>query len=88
MPKGKRDYLCLVDNMLIIAGEDKGNKSEMAEADSDLIKKHVGSNIAMYGRLQYIILIGTAGPDMKVNAMSVTPGSILQEVFPAMEVRC
>ncbi len=74
--------------MLIIAGEDKGNKSEMAEADSDLIKKHVGSNIAMYGRLQYIILIGTAGPDMKVNAMSVTPGSILQEVFPAMEVRC
>jgi len=88
LPKGKRDYLCLVDNMLIIAGEDKGNKSEMAEADSDLIKKHVGSNIAMYGRLQYIILIGTAGPDMKVNAMSVTPGSILQEVFPAMEVRC
>ncbi len=35
----------------------------MAEADNDLIKKHLGSR-AMYGRLQYIILIGTAGPDL------------------------
>ncbi len=87
-PKGKRDYICLVDNMLIIAGEDKTSKTQMAEADNDLVKKHVGSNRAMYGRLQYIILIGTAGPDLKFNAMSVIPGSALQELFPAMEVRC
>jgi len=87
LPKGKRDYLCLVDNMLIIAGEDKPSKGQMAEADNDLIKKHVGSNRAMYGRLQYILLFGTAGPDLKLNAMSITPGSVLQELFPAMEVR-
>jgi len=73
-------------SMLVIAAEDKCNKSDMAEADNDLVKKHVGSNIAMYGRLGYIVLIGTAGSDMKVNAMTVTPGSSLQELFPAMEV--
>ena len=84
-PKGKRDYFCLVDNMLIIAGEDKPSK---IQADNDLIKKHVGSNRAMYGRLQYIILIGTAGPDLKFNVASVIPGTGLQELFPAMEVRC
>jgi len=88
LPKGKRDYICLVDNMLIIAGENKNSKGQMAEADNDLIKEHLGSNRAMYGRLQYIILIGTAGPDLKVNAMSITPGSVLQELFPATEVRC
>ncbi|KAL0033300.1 hypothetical protein WJX77_002388 [Trebouxia sp. C0004] len=85
-PKGKRDYICLVDNMLIIAGEDKTSKTQMAEADNDLIKKHVGSNRAMYGRLQYIVLIGTAGSDLKFNVMSVIPGTGLQELFPAMEV--
>ncbi|DBB01754.1 TPA: hypothetical protein ACH3X1_000374 [Trebouxia sp. C0004] len=85
-PKGKRDYICLVDNMLIIAGEDKTSKTQMAEADNDLIKKHVGSNRAMYGRLQYIVLVGTAGPDLKFNVTSVVPGSGLQELFPAMEV--
>lgn len=87
-PKGKRGYICLVDNMLIIAGEDKTSKTQMAEADNDLIKKHVGPNRAMYGRLQYIILVGTAGPDLKFNVTSVIPGSGLQELFPAMEVRC
>ena len=86
-PKGKRDYLCLVDNMLIIAGADKPSKGQMAEADYDLMRKHVGSNRAMHGRLQYIILIGTAGSDLKLNAMSISPGSALQELFPAMEVR-
>ncbi|KAL0020110.1 hypothetical protein WJX77_001370 [Trebouxia sp. C0004] len=44
LPKGKRDYICLVDNMLIIAGEDKPSK------------------------------------------VSITPGSVLQELFPALEV--
>ncbi|KAL3137961.1 hypothetical protein ABBQ38_005208 [Trebouxia sp. C0009 RCD-2024] len=85
-PQGKRDYICLVDNMLIIAGEDKTSKTQMAEADNDFIKKHVGSNRAMYGRLQYIVLVGTAGPDLKFNVTSVVPGSGLQELFPAMEV--
>ena len=88
LPEGKRDYICLVDNMLIIAGEDKTSKTHMGEADNDLVKKHVSSNRAMYGRLQYIILIGTAGRDLKFNAMSVIPGSGIQELFPAMEVRC
>ena len=87
LPKGKRDYLCLVDKMLIIAGEDKPSTSQMAEADNDLVKKHVGSNRAKYGRLQYILLFETAGPDLKLSAMSITPGSALQELFPAMEVR-
>ena len=87
LPKGKRDYICLVDKMLIIADEDKTSTTQMAEADNDLFKKHVGSNRAMYGRLQYIVLIGTAGPLLKLSAMSITPGSDLQEVFPAMEVR-
>ena len=86
-PKGKRDYICLVDNMLIIGGEDKPSKAQMAEADDDLIKKHVRSNRAMYGRLKYIILIATAGPLLKFNAMSIIPGSGLQELCPALEVR-
>ena len=85
--KGMRDYYCLVDNMLIIAGEAKENEDQMDEADNDLAKKHLASNRAMYGRLQYIILIGTAGRHLKLNAMSITPGSVLQEVLPAMEVR-
>ena len=72
--------------MLIIAGEDMTSKTQMA--DNDLIKKHVGSNRAMYGRLQYIVLIGTAGPDFKFNAMSVVLGGGVQELFPPMEVRC
>ena len=87
-PKGKRDYICLVDKMLIAAGTHKTSKTQMAEADNDLIKNHVGSNRAMYGRLQYIILIGTAGPDLEFNAMSTIPGGGLQALFPAMEVRC
>ena len=74
--------------MLVIAGVDKTSKTQMAEADNDLIKKHVSSNTAMYGRLKYVILIGTAGPELKFHAMSVIPGSGLQELFPAMEVRC
>ncbi len=85
--EGKRDYVCLVDNMLIIAGEDKPSEGQMDEADNDHVKKHFASNRAMYGRLQYIILIGTAGRYLKLNAMSITPGSVLQELFPAMEVR-
>ena len=32
-PKGKRDYICLVDNMRIIAGEDKTSKTQMAEVE-------------------------------------------------------
>ena len=83
--KGKRDS---VDNMLIIAGEDKTNEHKMVEADNDLVKKHVGSNRAMYGRPQYSVLIGTVEPDLKFNAMSIIPGSRLQKLFPAMEVRC
>ena len=74
--------------MLIIAGEDMTSKTQTAEADNDLIKKHVGCNRAMYGRLQYIVLIGTAGPDFEFNAMSVVLGGGVQELFPAMEVRC
>lgn len=88
LTKGRRDYVCLVDNMLVVAGVHKASKSEMAEADNDLVKKHVISNKAMFGRLQYIILIGTAGADLKFTAMSITPGRGLQELFPAMEVRC
>ena len=87
-PKGKLDYICLVDNMLIITGEHKTSKIQMAEADNGLLKQHVTSNRAMYGRLQYVVSIGTAGPDLKFNAMSTVPGSGLQELFPAMEVRC
>ena len=76
--------------MLIVAGAHKTSRTQLAEADNDndLIKKHVGSNRAMYGRLQYIILIGTAGPGLKFNAMSIIPGGGLQALFPAMEVRC
>lgn len=48
--KRTRDYICLVDNMLIIAGAHKTSKGQMAEADNDLMKKHGGSNRAMNGR--------------------------------------
>ncbi|KAL3142214.1 hypothetical protein ABBQ38_002562 [Trebouxia sp. C0009 RCD-2024] len=45
LPKGKPDYICPLDNMLIIAGEGKTSKTQMAEADNYLIKKkHVASN--------------------------------------------
>ena len=43
---------------------------------------------SMVPTLQYIILIRTARPDLKFNAMSIVPSSRLQELFPAMEVRC
>ena len=72
---------------MIIAGEAKASEDQMDEADNDLAKKHLACNRAMYGRLQYIILIGTAGQHLKLNAMSITPDSVLQELFPAMEVR-
>jgi len=85
--KGMRDYYCLVDNMMIIAGEARPSEDQMDEADDDLAKKHLASDRAMYGRLRYIILIGTAGRHLKLNAMSISPGSVLQEVLPAMEVR-
>ena len=55
---------------------------DLDAADCDLTY-----NRATYGRFQYIVLIGTAGPLLELSAMSITPGSDLQEVFPAMEVR-
>ena len=58
----------------------------MAQAVEDLVKKHRGSNAALYGKLTYIFLIATTGPCMKLYAMPVRPDAMMELVIDTIEV--
>jgi len=83
----KRDYMQFLDNVLVIGGEDKAVRSEMRAAQSELFLKHKGANAALYGDLEYIIMIATAGECVTVFALDVRQGAQLQPLVKLFEVR-
>jgi hypothetical protein len=67
----KRDYLVLMDNTLVIGGEDKAHPSAYHECVAELTRKHAGANAALYGELGYILLMATCGNEISVHAMPI-----------------
>jgi len=70
----KRDYYILVENVLLVGGADKPISRYMDDAVRDLEMKHKGATAAMYGGLQYIILIATAGNLCQFYALDLHQG--------------
>lgn len=82
----KRDYMQFLDNVLVIGGEDKPVRNEMRVAQSELLLKHKGANVALYGDLGYIIMIATAGECVTVFALDLRHSAQLQPLVGQFEV--
>lgn len=82
-----RDYMQLLDNVLVIGGVDKPVRSEMYAAQSELFLKHRGIDAALYGDLRCIILIATAGECVAVFALDLCQDAQLQPLVKEFEMR-
>ena len=76
----KRDFLFYLQNVMIVVGEDKASYADMAVARKELLDKHQPSNMMVFGRLGYILLIATAGTRLEVEALPVGGASILTTI--------
>ncbi len=83
----RRDYMQHLDNVMLIAGEDKPQRHLMHQAVQDLLDKHKGANPALYGDLGYLILLATAADAVSVFALQLHPNARLQPLLPEFVVR-
>lgn len=83
----KRDYFILVENVLLVGGEDKAKNADLDKAASELLAKHKGANASLYGDLGYILLIATAGQQCQLFGLCLMPNSELVCLIPRFEVR-
>jgi hypothetical protein len=85
---GRRDFLLALNGILLVGGEDKTLESHFDAAKSDCQSKHKGANACLYGRLEYILLIATAGDRIGLYAMKLDEGfGALTEIVPSFHVR-
>ncbi len=82
----KRDFLLFLQNVMVVGGEDKASDAEMENARLELVEKHQPSNMMMFGRLGYILLIATAGTSVQVEALPVGGAPRLTTVVPRFQV--
>jgi len=82
----KRDYLVLVENVLLVGGKDKATPRQLSNAVKELTDKHKGANSAIYGDLQYIILIATAGNTCQFFASDLHHGAKLVDLGLILQV--
>ena len=64
----KRDWLVHLDNVLVIAREDKPYRFQMTMAEGEQRDKHKATNAALYGKLGFSLLLASAGDHVKVFA--------------------
>ena len=83
----KRDFLLFLQNVMVVGGEDKASGAEMENARVELVQKHQASNMMMFGRVGYILLIATAGTWLQVEALPVGGAPRLTTVVPPFKVR-
>lgn len=72
---------------MVVGGEDKASDAEMENARVELVQKHQASNMMMFGRLGYILLIAIAGTSLQVEALPVGGAPRLTTVVPQFKVR-
>ncbi len=72
---------------MVVGATDKAQNAEMENARLELLQKHQTSNMIMFGRLEYILLIATAGTLLQVEALAVRGPPALTTVVPAFTVR-
>lgn len=72
---------------MVVGGEDKASDAEMENARVELVQKHQASNMMMFGRPGYILLIATAGTSLQVEALPVGGAPRLTTVVPQFKVR-
>lgn len=83
----KHDFLLFLHNVMVVGGEDKASDAEMENARVELVQKHQASNMMMFGRLGYILLIATAGTSLQVEALPVGGAARLTTIVPRFTVR-
>ena len=57
----RRDYLLFLENLPVVFGEEKPNRSQWKEATDDLLSKHRGAQERLYGQLKYVLCYAAAG---------------------------
>ena len=82
----KRDYMVLLHNLQVIGGEDEAHRRDIKRAIAELRSKHKRANAALYGSLDYQVLIATAGDACQVFAMGLAEGAALVPLVPEFEV--
>ncbi len=71
---------------MVVGATDKAQNAEMENARLELFQKHQTSNTIMFGLLEYILLIATAGTLLQVEAVAVRGPPRLITVVPAFTV--
>lgn len=78
-----------LNNVLVVGGEDKPQRHLMYQAvqEDSLLDKHKGASAALYGDLGYLILFATAADAVRVFALELCPGAMLQPLMQEFMVR-
>ena len=83
----QRDYMQHLDNVMLIAGEDKSQRHLMPQGVQDFLDRHKGADPALYGDFGYLILLATAADAVSVFALELHPNARLQPLIPEFVVR-
>ena len=75
-----------LNNALVVGGEDKPQRHLMYQAVQELLDKHKGASAALYGDLGYLILFATAADAVRVFALELCPGAMLQPLMQEFTV--
>ncbi|DBB07501.1 TPA: hypothetical protein ACH3X3_008965 [Trebouxia sp. C0006] len=71
--------------MRIVGGVHRASDTDMEDARLELLEKHQPSNMMMFGRLGYILLIATAGTTIQVEALAVGGAPRLTTIVPRFQ---
>ena len=82
-----RDYMLHLDNVMLLGGVDMADDNVVYTAVHELMGKHKGIPAALYGDLGYIILIATAGNEVRVFALELDPGDQMLCLISQFSVR-
>ena len=72
--------------MRIVGGVHRASDTDMEDARLELLEKHQPSNMMMFGRPGYILLIATAGTTIQVEALPVGGAPRLTTIVPRFQV--
>eukprot|EP00952_Eustigmatos_sp_NYUAD-ZCMA_P011204 45609-Eustigmatos_ZCMA.PRE.1 len=73
MEDQRGDYAVLVKGVMAVGGEYMATEGQYHECIQALGRKHAGLSAALYGRLQYMLLVAFTGRNMSVHAIRIIP---------------
>ena len=83
----RRDYVVLLDNIMVAGGQARGRVEAMPQASAELETHYQMTNSVLFPKLGYIILMATAGPELRVFARRLGPHHALVSLL-SLQVRC